>query len=152
MDIEEIITCSGVCSMACFCEHGDEPSGSTTAAYFLTSWVTNDFKTLYILATDLVHSQCSDYRDLGISSGLHAEIFRFLEMSLGPTCNSPDRRRAHMGFIAPSCTKWKQILRCSNQKRIAGMWRETPPGLLARVGHRPPCSPAATETTWVHFY
>jgi hypothetical protein len=33
-----------------------------------------------------------------------------------------------------------------------GMWREKPSGLLALVGHRPPCSPAATEKTCAHNF
>jgi hypothetical protein len=34
----------------------------------------------------------------------------------------------------------------------AGMWRGKPSGLLALLGHRPPCSPAATKTTCAHNF
>lgn len=48
----------------------------------------------------------------------------------------------HRPFIYSMKTNMEML----ESEENGGMWREKPSGLLARVGHRPPCYPAATET------
>lgn len=52
----------------------------------------------------------------------------------------------------PFVYKMKTNMENLESEENGGMWREKPSGLLALVGHRPPCSPVGTKTTCAHNF
>jgi hypothetical protein len=52
----------------------------------------------------------------------------------------------------PFLYKMKTNMENLESEENGGMWREKPSGLLALLGHRPPCSPTGTKTACAHNF
>jgi hypothetical protein len=120
--------------------------------FFLTGWTNTNFKNPYHLLRPshifwyLVVRQSKEYHGpgapfypvLGEEFGFHVQ---FAELE---TCSY----EVHRPFLYKMKTNTENL----ESEENGGMWREKPSGLLALVGHRPPCSPAGTKTTCAHNF
>jgi hypothetical protein len=136
-----------------FCEEGCWNSKHHKHSIFLTRWTNTDVKILYhtvtpsqllccLVASDPGTQFCYSYPSPWFGSwravGFHVQ---FAEAE---TCSYEVHR--------PFLYKMKTNTEILESEGDAGMWREKPSGLLALLGHRPPCSSAATKTTCAHNF